>query len=213
MSTAPNIQAITWRLRLQNGWQEESKKSSTFIYASTKRQSKENQPPNRKRKPAERPAKLRGWTNEAMIEAMKAVKDGKMGVNRAVLEHGVPKTSLKDRLAGRVVHGTSMGPKPYLTDTEEKELYDFLINCSKMGYGKTRGEVLKLVGATLKKKGKKHDGCLSQGWWCRFRERWPKSPISKFLVYPATIKKTKTLNGSACILTSVQSIILLEEKG
>ncbi len=106
-----------------------------------------------------------------MIEAMKAVKDGKMGVNRAALEHGVPKTSSKDRLTGRVVHGTSMGPRPYLTDTEEKQLYDFLINCSKMGYGKTRGEVLKIVGATQKKKGKKRDGRLSQGWWCRFRER------------------------------------------
>ncbi len=86
--------------------------------SSTKRRSKENQPPNSKRKPAERPAKLRGWTNEAMLEAMKAVKDGKMGVNRAALEHGVTKTSSKDRLTGRVVHGTSMGPKPYLNDTE-----------------------------------------------------------------------------------------------
>ncbi len=116
--------------------------------SSTKRRSKENQPPNSKRKPAERPAKLRGWTNEAMIEAMKAVKDGKMGVNRAALEHGVPKTSSKDRLTGRVVHGTSMGPKPYLTDTEEN------INCSKMGYGKTRDEVFKNSWGYPEKEGK-----------------------------------------------------------
>ncbi len=56
--------------------------------SSTKKTSKDNQPPNSKRKPAEWPAKLRGWINEAMIEAMKAVKDGKMGVNRAAPKKG-----------------------------------------------------------------------------------------------------------------------------
>ena len=35
---------------------------------------------------------------------------------------------------------------------EEKELVDFLIACSKMGYGKTRNEVLKIVEAVVQKK-------------------------------------------------------------
>ena len=77
---------------------------------------------------------------------------------------------LKDRLSGRVIHGTNIGPKPYLTHEEEKQLVEFLVNCCKMGYGKTRGEVLKIVEAIMKKKGRKH---ISQGWWCRFRDRWP----------------------------------------
>ena len=68
-------------------------------------------------------------------------------MNRAVLEHGVPRTSLKDRLAGRVIHGT----KIYLTNVEEKELVNFLVGCSKMGYGKTRSKVRKIVEATMKK--------------------------------------------------------------
>jgi len=38
-----------------------------------------------------------------------------------------------------------MGPKPYLTKDKEKELVDFLLNCAKMGYGKTRKEVLQMV--------------------------------------------------------------------
>ncbi len=65
------------------------------------------------------------------------------------MEFSVPRTTLKDRISGRVVHGTSVGPKTYLTHEEEQELVDFLLKCSKMGYGKTRGEVLKIVKATM----------------------------------------------------------------
>ncbi len=35
-----------------------------------------------------------------MIEAMKAVNEAGMGVNRAALEYGVPRTTLKDRISG-----------------------------------------------------------------------------------------------------------------
>ena len=116
---------------------------------------KENELPTTEHKPSNRPAKLRSWSDVSMLWAMEAVKDGSMGVNRAALEHGVPRTSLKDRLAGRVIHGTKIGPK-------EKELVNFLVGCSKMGYGNTRSEVLKIVKATMKKKGRKTEGPISQ---------------------------------------------------
>ena len=77
-----------------------------------------------------------------------------MGVNRAALEHGVPRTTLKDRMAGRVTHGTNFGPKPYLTMKEDKELVKFLVDSCKIGYGKTREEVLKIVEAAVMKKGR-----------------------------------------------------------
>ena len=109
-----------------------------------------------------RSAKLRGWSSESMVEAMKAVKEGQFGVNRAALEYGVPKTTLKDRLNGRVIHGSNMGPTPYLTYEEEKELVRFILNCSRMGYGKTRGELLRIVGETMKKKGRLLVGSLSR---------------------------------------------------
>ncbi len=92
----------------------------------------------------------------------------------------VPRTTLMDRLSGRVIHGTKMGPKSYLTREEEKELVDFLVNCSKMGYCKTRAEVLRIVEAVMKKKGRLlGDHHISQGWWCRFRERWPEISLRR----------------------------------
>ena len=68
---------------------------------------------------------------EAILQAMDTVKKGIMGANMAALEHGVPRTTLKDRLSRRVIHGTNMGPKPYLTQDEESQPVKFLIHCSK----------------------------------------------------------------------------------
>ena len=108
----------------------------------------------------------------SMQEAIKAVHEGKMSINRAAMEHAVPPTTLKDRLSGRVKHGTKPGPKPYLSLKEEVELVHFLVNCSKMGYGKTRRQVLQMVKEIVIKKGvtiKKH---VSNGWFRRFKSRF-----------------------------------------
>ena len=96
--------------------------------SAKKGENKENQPQESQHKASNRPAKLRIWSNQAMLQAMETVKSGYMGMNRAAIEHGVPRTTLKDRLSGRVIHGTNIGPKPYLTQEEEKQLVQFLVN-------------------------------------------------------------------------------------
>ena len=79
-----------------------------------------------------------------MKEAMKAVHEGKMSIDRAAVEYGMPPTTLKDRLSGRVRHDTKPGPRPYLSPEEEEELALFVVNYSKMGYGKTQRQVLQM---------------------------------------------------------------------
>jgi hypothetical protein len=51
--------------------------------------------------------------------AMEAVSR-REGVNRSAEMYGVPSTTLKDRISGRVVHKTKAGPKPYLNRDEEE---------------------------------------------------------------------------------------------
>ena len=82
-------------------------------------------PRKRKRKVAaaqpKPPAKKRKqWDNDSMLLAMEAVKSGKLGVNEASRTYGLPSTTLKDRMRGRVVHGTNPGPRPFLDEQEEK---------------------------------------------------------------------------------------------
>ena len=71
-----------------------------------------------------------------MVAAIQAVKD-RMGPNRAAELHGVPKMTLKDRVNGRVVHGSKPGPKSYLTSQEETQLAEYLLEVSEVGYGNT----------------------------------------------------------------------------
>ena len=77
------------------------------------------------------------WSNESMCAAMKAVKNG-MNVRRAAVEHGVPRMTLRDRITGRVVHGTKPGPKPRRSLPEEKETAAFMVQSSTAEYGKKR---------------------------------------------------------------------------
>ena len=88
-----------------------------------------------------------------MTRAIEAVKSSELGINQSALEYGVPKTTLKDRIAGRVKHGTKPGPVAYLDPSEEEELVNFLFECSRVGYGKIKREVLQMVEAAAKKKG------------------------------------------------------------
>ena len=46
-----------------------------------------------------------------MLAVMNAVKHGEMGLNEAATAHGIPKTTLKDRISGKVTHGINPGPR------------------------------------------------------------------------------------------------------
>ena len=100
------------------------------------------------------PTKLKQWKDEQMRKAMDAVINGELGVNRAALEFGVPKTTLKDIISRKLIYGSNPGPVPFLTPQEEEQLVNFLFECSRMRYSKTKCEVIQIVEAGLRKKEK-----------------------------------------------------------
>ena len=124
------------------------------------------------KKPPNRPTVRKQWTEEQMLADIDSVMNGLSG-NRSADTHGVPRSTLKDRLSGRVVHGVKPGPIPYLSANEERELAYHLLQASAIGYGKTRMDVRCLVESYLKTKGTLKGSCLSNGWWERFLERNP----------------------------------------
>ena len=89
------------------------------------------------------PEKLHQWSNKSMLGAF--LKQLRMSIELP-LSYGVPRTTLKDWVAGRVLQGPNFDPQAYLTTEEEKELVDFLITSSKMGY---RRQVFKIVEAAV----------------------------------------------------------------
>ena len=121
-----------------------------------------------RRSPVER---RKQWTNIQMEKAMEAVMSGG-GINRAAMEHGVPRTTLKDRLSGRVDHGDNPGPAPYLNREEERELVVFLKKSASMGYGKSRKQVMAIAEAYVKREKRALKAAqITQGWWRQLLKR------------------------------------------
>jgi len=115
------------------------------------------------------------WTREQMDAAIKAVESGSaVSINRAAKDHGIPPTTLKDRLSGRVVDGTKPGRPSYLNNEEESELESYLIQSCQVGYGKTRRQIKAIVENIAVEKGILRKSHISDGWWKKFLERHPK---------------------------------------
>ncbi len=113
------------------------------------------------------------WSDQTMLMAMNSVRDGRMGVNEAARTYGLPPSTLKDRVNGRVAHGTLPGPRSYLTEEEEKSLVEHLIQTAQVGYGKTRKQVIAIVDNVIREKGRmpQNQKKVSSGWWRRFMQR------------------------------------------
>ena len=155
-----------------------------------------------------------------------------MGANRAARTYSVPASTLKDRLSGRVKHGTNPGPAPYLTSDKEDELATFLIQVSEIGWGKTKREVIMIVHQTVEKKGRNTESFNGEGWWLRFVERHPRlslrtaDPLSRVRANALTEENMKAyfdllektlidhglLNRPACIYNMDESEMPLDAK-
>jgi len=107
--------------------------------------------------------KCKQWTENQMKNAIEAVKSGNSGVNRAAKDYGIPATTLKDRLSGRVKENALPGPNRYLNENKENELSMFVKDCASIGYGKTRKEIMRIVESHAKDNGVLRKDNISQG--------------------------------------------------
>ena len=116
-------------------------------------------------------ATYRRWNSESIEKALKEVELG-MPIRQAYEIFSVPKSSLHDRVSGKVDCKARSGPTPYLSFEEEEELASFLIQTAKIGYPHAKKQVLDLVQRIVEGKG--IETTLSNGWWERFLGRHPK---------------------------------------
>lgn len=113
----------------------------------------------------------REWNTDKMEKAIEAVHNGTLSIRRAAEVYNIPKSTLHDRISGKVVQGASSGPEPYLTVTEETELVQFLTKCASMGFARNKKQIFDIVDRVLESKGKNVK--VSNGWWQSFRNRHP----------------------------------------
>ena len=110
-----------------------------------------------------RPVKYKSWTDDHVSKAIDAVHKENLSVRRAALEFDVPKSTLHDRLIGRVVLGGQSGPQKYLTDEEEDELEEFLVGCASVGFARSRQQVIELVQEVVNRKGRTSESAMGGG--------------------------------------------------
>ena len=108
-----------------------------------------------------------------MESALQDVKSGTLTVRHAALENNIPKSTLHDRLSGKVLPGAVGGAPRYLDDKEEEELVWWLEGCAEVGCAKSVREVRVIVGAIVAKKQNPDHVTVSHGWWDKFRARHP----------------------------------------
>ena len=118
-----------------------------------------------------RSGKYKEWTEQQMEHALRAVVAGSLSVRLAALHYNVPRSTLGDRVSGRVIPGSTSGPPTYLTASEERELVQFLVRSASIGYAKSRKDVMAIVQRIMVSKGMTQT--LSAGWWESFTHRHP----------------------------------------
>ena len=57
-----------------------------------------------------RPSKYKPWDDDTMQKALQAVKLEGSSERKAALDYGMPRSTLADRVSGRVSHGVVSGP-------------------------------------------------------------------------------------------------------
>ena len=111
------------------------------------------------------------WNENDMVRAVDSVLKKESSIRFAGKEYNIPKSTIADRISGRVLMGAVSGPNRYLNVQEEEELVHFLLECASIGYPRSRQEVISMVQRFLNDSG--IEKTVTHGWWESFCHRHP----------------------------------------
>ena len=117
-----------------------------------------------------RKATYKSWSEGNLYKAYLSHVEEGLSVRRAAEAHGVPKSTLQDRVSGRVPFGKKSGPSKFLSDEEEFELVNFICGCAAVGYAKSKQQIIALVRNIVSSKGME-GAIVTDGWWTSFKKR------------------------------------------
>jgi hypothetical protein len=114
----------------------------------------------------------KSYSIESLEKAYNEVMAKKMSIRRAAEEYGVPRTTLQDRVSGKIPLHANRGHRRLLTDPEEKALANIIVGCAFIGFAKSRQDILAIVQRILQTKGVT-SAPVTHGWWYSFKKRHP----------------------------------------
>jgi hypothetical protein len=118
--------------------------------------------------------KTGNWTDATLKQAMDAITDQGMKVRAAARTFGIPTTSLRDHLYGKVM-GRKRGTKTVLSHEEEGKLLDYCFKMQDLGHPLTSGQLrLKVAMATQTRETPwSASGVPGKSWLRSFKLRHP----------------------------------------
>lgn len=105
-----------------------------------------------------------------MLHALEDVRSG-MTIRMACRIFSVPRTTLSDRVKGRVVHGSRGGPKALLSEKDENDLVQYCLYCVQFGFPFTRKQLLAFASSIRKIRNPDSNGVVGRRWWDCFQKR------------------------------------------
>lgn len=131
------------------------------------------------------------YTEEALSQALQAIRIDKKGIREACRQFDVPRTTVQDRLHGRITEKSrKVGPDPILGIEGENKIVDWIIELAKCGIPVKKEDLLETVTKLLKDIGKENrfpGGRPGQKWYKNFLRRHPEISVRE----PEAINKAR----------------------
>ncbi len=119
-----------------------------------------------------RPEKYKKWTEERLKLAYDAVLNEELSIREAADAFDVSKSTLHDRVSGRVPFGKFSGSVRYLSDAEEMNLIKFIKQSGKIGAAKSKADVISIISIVQRVVDAKDMKVkVTSGWWESFKRR------------------------------------------
>ena len=121
-----------------------------------------------------------GYTHDALTNAYIQCVENKITVSKAAKLYNIPRTTLRDRLSGRVHIDTVTTKLPLFTLLEESKLADHIKTMASYEYGYTRQECENIASDMAIQLGKRAKGNpLSLKWFLGVIKRWSELRVLK----------------------------------
>ncbi|KAM5517601.1 transposase [Fusarium oxysporum f. sp. phaseoli] len=119
------------------------------------------------------------YTEDDVIEAMLDVTDNGLSQHEAAQKHGMPQTTLSDRLRGIPPKSEVTHPSRLLSKSQEARLITWILRQEALGYAPSHSQVRATVAALLRQQGRERP--IGVHWLTRFVKRHPsiKNKIGK----------------------------------
>ncbi|KAJ0130875.1 Uncharacterized protein HZ326_26030 [Fusarium oxysporum f. sp. albedinis] len=111
------------------------------------------------------------YIQDKVVEAMLDVTDNGLSKNQSAQKHGMPQTTLSDRLRGLPSKSEVTQPAQLLSKSHESRLVTWILRQEALGYAPSHSQVRATVTALLRQQGKKRH--IGVHWLARFMKLHP----------------------------------------